>query len=158
MFPSIYPIVGLSLCLAALLMYFSIRELGKSGTIFAIGFLTIACLFDFMWAGDKPTPPPTPPRQDGVRISLVNATISNVTINVVCTTNEIALTRRSQARRRMILENIQVWSAWETVDEPTIILSTNETSVISGCFVNERRDTQIRVIYGNEDSSNEVTP
>ncbi len=158
MIPSIYPIVGLLICLAALLMYFSIRELGRSGTVFALAFLTIACLLDFMWAGDKPTPPPPPPRQDGVKISLVNTTISNVTIQVVCTTNELAFTRRSQARRRMLLENIPVWSAWENVDEPTIILSTNEVSVISGCFVNERRDTQIRVMYGDGNSSNEVTP
>lgn len=159
MIPSIYPIVGLLICLAALLMYFSIRELGRSGTVFALAFLTIACLLDFMWAGDKPTPPPPPPpRQDGVKISLVDTTISNVTIQVVCTTNELAFTRRSQARRRMLLENIPVWSAWENVDEPTIILSTNEFSVIGGNFVNERRDTQIRVIYGNGDASNEVTP
>lgn len=159
MIPSIYPIVGLLICLAALLMYFSIRELGRSGTVFALAFLTIACLLDFMWAGDKPTPPPPPPpRQDGVKISLVDTTISNVTIQVVCTTNELAFTRRSQARRRMLLENIPVWSAWENVDEPTIILSTNEFSVIGGNFVNERRDTQIRVMYGNGDASNEVTP
>ena len=152
----IFPIVGFSLCLAALLMYFSIRELGRTGTVFAISFLTISCLLDFMWAGDKPTPPP--PRQGGVKISLVDTTISNVSIQVVCTTNEFAFIRRSQARRRMLLENIPVWSAWENVDEPTIILSTNEVSVINGCFVNERRDTQIRVIYGDGDASNEVTP
>ena len=62
MIPSIYPIVGLLICLAALLMYFSIRELGRLGTVFALAFLTIACLLDFMWAGDKPTPPPPPPQ------------------------------------------------------------------------------------------------
>lgn len=157
MIPSIYPIVGLSLCLAALLMYFSIRELGRSGTVFALAFLTIAILIDVMWAGDKPTPPP-PPKQEGLTISLVDATISNVTIKVVCTTNELAFTRRSQARRRMLLENIPVWSSWEDVGDPSIIFSTNEVSVISGCFVNERRDTQIRVIYGDGDTSNEVTP
>lgn len=159
MIPCIYPIVGLSLCLAALLMYFSMRELGRFGTCFSIAFLSVACLLDFMWAGDKPTPPPPPPpKQDGVTISLIGSTISNVTIKVVCTTNEIALTKRTQARRRMMLENIPVWSEWEAVDEPDIILSTNEVSVISGCFVNERRDTQIRVMYGNGDTSNEVTP
>ena len=156
MIPSIYPIFGLSLCLAALLMYFSIRELGRTGTVFVLAFLTIAFLFDFMWAGDKPTPPP--PKQKGLTISLVDATISNVTIRVVCTTNELAFTRTSQARRRMMLENIPVWSAWENVDEPTIIRSTNEVSVISGCFVNKSRDTQIRVVYGDGDSSNGVTP
>lgn len=58
----------------------------------------------------------------------------------------------------MMLENIAVWSEWEAVDEPDIILSTNEVSVISGCFVNERRDTEIRVMYGNGYTSNEVTP
>lgn len=159
MIPAIYPIVGLSLCLAALLMYFGIRELGRTGTVFALAFVTISCLFDFMWAGDKPTPPPPPPpKQEGLTISVVDATISNVTIKVVCTTNELAFTRRSQARRRMLLENIPVWSSWEDVDDPSIILSTNEVSVISGCFVNERRDTQIRVIYGDGDTSNEVMP
>ena len=157
MIPAIYPIVGLSLCLAALLMYFSLRELGRTGTVFAVAFLAIASLFDVMWAGDKPTPP-LPPKQEGLTISLLDVTISNVTIKVVCTTNELAYTRRSQARRRMLLENIPVWSAWEDVDEPTIILATNETTVIDGCFVNERRDTQLRVLYGDGDTSNEVTP
>ena len=157
MIPAIYPIVGLSLCLAAFLMYFGIRELGRTGTVFALAFVTIACLFDFMWAGDKPTPPP-PPKQDGVKISLVEATISNVTIQVVCTTNAIGFTRISQARRKMMLENVPVWGAWENVDEHSLILATNETYVIHGNFVNERRDTQIRVIYGDGNSSNEVTP
>ena len=154
MIPAIYPIVGLSLCLAALLMYFGLRELGRTGTVFAIAFLAIASLFDVMWAGDKPTPPTT---KKGLTISLLDATISNVTIKVICTTNELAYTRRSQARRRMFLENIPVWSAWEDVDKPTIILATNETAVIDGCFVNESRDTQIRVLYGL-DTSNVVTP
>lgn len=158
MIPAIYPIVGLSLCLAALLMYFGLRELGRTGTVFAVSFLAIASLFDVMWAGDKPTPPPPPPKQEGLTISLLDVTVSNVTIKVVCTTNELAYTRRSQARRRMLLENIPVWSAWEDVDNPSIILATNETTVIDGCFVNERRDTQIRVLYGDGDTSNEVTP
>ena len=155
MIPAIYPIVGLSLCLAALLMYFGLRELGRTGTVFAIAFLAIASLFDVMWAGDKPTPPPP---KKGLTISVLDVTISNVTIKVVCTTNELAYTRRSQARRRMLLENIPVWGAWEDVDEPSIILATNETAVIDGCFVNESRDTQIRVLYGDGDTSNEVTP
>lgn len=158
MIPAIYPIVGILFCLAALLMYFGLRELSRTGRVFAVAFVAIAILLDVMWAGSKPTPPPSPPKQKGLTISLIYATVSNVTIKVVCTTNLLAYTRISQARRRILLENIPVWSAWENVDKPTIILSTNETAVINGSFVNERRDTQIRVLYGDGNTSNEVTP
>ena len=159
MIPSIYPIVGLSFCIASLLMYFSLRELGRNGTVFAVAFLTLACLFDFMWAGDKPTPPPTPPApKPSVQITVYNATVSNVTLTVVATTNELGMSSQWQARRRFWLENVGHWGPWEAIGTPGLILSTNSTETICGRFVNERRDTQFRLRYGDGNLTDEVTP
>lgn len=155
MIPEVYPSVGLAVCLillTALILTPYLRAFRRAWfAIETVGFM--------IWAGDKPTPPtpPTPPT-GGVAIRVTDTTVSNVTIGVSCTTNELGLTYQVQGRRQAFVENVKAWGEWNDIGNPDLILSTNFTSTIAGKMVNERRDTQIRLRYGNGETTNEVNP
>ena len=155
MIPCVYPLVGLLACSIWLVALFLTPHLRA----FRSAWFAIATVGFTIWAGKKPTPPtpPTPPT-GGVTIRVADTTVSNVTIGVSCTTNEFGLTFQAQARRQGFVENVKVWGEWNDIGNPDLILSTNFTSTITGKMVNERRDTQIRLRYGNGETTNEVNP
>lgn len=154
MVPTVYLVIGFS-CLAVLAVLALTPALGAFRKLwFAVA--AAACI---LWAGEKPPVPPRPPQPpaSGVKISVVNSTVASVTMQVVATTNELGLTCQWQGRRMTRFEGGVVWSRWENVGPVSLLLSTNYTDTIEGRFVNERRDTQIRLRYGVL-NSNEVTP
>ena len=153
MVPAFYLIVGFA-CLAVL----AAIVLAPALRAFRKLWFAVAAAACILWAGDKPTPPtpPTPPAKD-VTVSVLETTISNVTMRIVASTNELGKTCQWQGRRIVILENIRRWGEWENVGPVSLLLSTNFTDTVEGNFVNERRDTQLRLRYGDGNSS-EVTP
>ena len=156
MIPSSYAIVGLLACLAALAAVI----LAPACRAFKRAWFLVAAVIAILYAGDKPEPPPTPPTPpaSGVTIKVLDTTVSNVTLSVTSTTNELGLAYIWQARRLTIFGTSIFWSQWGTVSDPSVIISTNSTDVVTGRFVNGRRDTQIRLVYGDGNLTNEVTP
>ena len=156
MIPSSYAIVGLLVCLAALAAVI----LAPACRAFRRAWFLVAAVIAILYAGDKPEPPPTPPSPpaSGVTIKVLDATVSNVTLSVTSTTNEIGLASMWQARRLTAVGATKVWGPWEAVSDPSVIISTNSTDVVTGRFVNGRRDTQLRLVYGEGNMTNEVTP
>lgn len=153
MVPTFYLIVGFA-CLAVL----AVIVLAPALRAFRKLWFAVAAAACILWAGDKPTPPPHPPRPtSGVKVAVVESTASNVTMQVVASTNELGKTCQWQGRRIVRLENVQRWGEWENVGPVSLLLSTNFTDTVEGCFVNGRRDTQIRLRYG-DGNSNKVTP
>lgn len=156
MIPSSYAIVGLLACLAAL----AVVILAPACRAFKRAWFLVAAVIAILYAGDKPEPPPTPPSPpaSGVTIKVIDTTVSNVTLSVTASTNELGLASMWQARRLTALGSVKVWGPWEAASEPSVIISTNSTDVVTGRFVNGRRDTQIRLVYGDGSLTNEVTP
>lgn len=153
MVPAFYLIVGFT-CLAVL----AVIVLAPALRAFRKLWFAVAGAACILWAGDKPTPPPHPPRPaKDVTVSVLEATVSNVTMQVVVSTNELGKTCQWQGRRIVRLENVQSWGEWENIGPVSLLLSTNYTDTVEGNFINERRDTQLRLRYG-EGNSNEVTP
>lgn len=156
MIPSSYVIVGLLVCLAALAAVI----LAPACRAFKRAWFVVAAVIAILYAGDKPEPPPTPPSPPAsvVTIKVLDTTVSNVTLSVTSTTNELGLASMWQARRLTVLGETKVWGPWEAVSDPSVISSTNSTDVVTGRFVNGRRDTQLRLVYGSGNLTNEVTP
>lgn len=153
MVPTFYLLVGFA-CLAVL----AVIVLAPALRAFRKLWFAVAAAACILWAGDKPTPPPPPPPPaKGVTVSVLATTVTNVTMQVVASTNELGKTCQWQGRRIVSLENVRRWGEWENVSQPSLLLSTNFTDTVEGCFVNGRRDTQIRLRYG-DGNSNEVTP
>lgn len=150
MVPTFYLLVGFA-CLAVL----AVIVLAPALRAFRKLWFAVTAAACILWAGDKPTPPPPPAK--GVKISIVETTVSDVTLSVIASTNEFGKTCQWQGRRIIGLEGFKSWGAWEDISDSFLILSTNFTDTVEGCFVNGRRDTQIRLRYG-DGNSNKVTP
>ena len=156
MIPSVYPIV----CLLAALVLLVAILLSPYLRAFRRGWFVLASVLAIIWAGDKPTPPPGPtPPSDTIKISLVDTTASNVTINIVCTTNHVGASGAWFARRYGItlVDGGEPWTAWTDLDQDIVIQSTNSNHTVNGRFVSGRKDTQLRLEVGNEHTG-EVTP
>ena len=160
MIPSVYPIS----CLIAALVILAAVLLAPCLRAFRRGWFVIAAALAVIWAGDKPTPPPGPtPPSDNVKIALVDTTVSNVTINVICLTNYIGSVGSWYARRVLTndgvpaVENGSPLSSWTSLGQSYLITSTNEIITVDGRFVSGRKDTQIRLVV-NDDPTNSITP
>ena len=150
MIPSVYPIICLLVCLAVLTPV----VLAPYCKAFRRAWFVVASVIAILYAGDKPEPPPAP----GVKIAVLETTVSNVTLSVAASTNELGLTYMWQARRMTNLGASMVWEPWSAVSDPSVIGSTNFTDTVDGNYVNGRRDTQIRMVYGDGNMTNEVMP
>ena len=156
MIPSSYAIVGLFVCLTALAAVI----LAPACRAFKRAWFVVAAFIAILYAGEKPEPPPTPPKPpaSGVTIAVLATTVSNVTLSVVATTNEVGLSAMWQARRVFFLGGEKIFGPWEVASDQFVIASTNFNDSVLGNFVNGRRDTQIRLAYGYGHNTNEVTP
>ena len=94
-----------------------------------------------------------PPRLPS--IEFVSSTASNVTIEVTTATNYFGYAAMWECRRQMHLDTrLPVWGPWTEIGQPFDFETTRTNIVVRGQFVNERRNTEIRLkmMISNETS------
>lgn len=79
-------------------------------------------------------------------IELVTTTASNVTIKVVCATNYLGYAATWEVRRQQYMDTrLPVWGPWSEIGQDFFFDSTETNKVVTGNFINGRRNTEIRL-------------
>ena len=93
-------------------------------------------------------------------IALVATTVSNVTIKVSCATNYLGYSAMWEARRQMWPDTrLPIWGPWNELGQAVVFDATETNRVVTGEFVNGRRNTEIRLKMNiSDEGTNGVRP
>ena len=93
-------------------------------------------------------------------IALVATSVSNVTIKVSCTTNYLGYSAMWEARRQMWPDTrLPIWGPWTELGQAVVFEATETNRVVTGEFVNGRRNTEIRLKMNiSDEGTNGVRP
>ena len=93
-------------------------------------------------------------------IALVATSVSNVTIKVSCATNYLGYSAMWEARRQMWRDTrLPIWGPWTELGQAVVFEATETNRVVTGEFVNGRRNTEIRLKMNiSDEGTNGVRP